>query len=251
MNSRIQRNSFQQVIGVSEYAVGVGKSAAVSCLIGWLFYNSWWAVWICIPIGICYFLKWEKDCVEQKKREFRIQFQEALQSISASLSVGYSMENAIKEAKKDLDVLYPEDVMIQKQFNYMIRQLYLQIPLEQVLEEWAKRMEIEEVKNFASICSMAKKSGGNMIAIIRNSIVKIRDELEVKQEIETLLTAKKYEFKVMSIIPLGIVAYMRVSFPEFMDMLYGNGLGAGVMSVCLGIYIGAYILGEKIVSIEI
>lgn len=220
-------------------------------IIGWLFYKTLWAVIVCIPIAIGYFLKWERERVEDKKREFRIQFQEALQSISVSLSVGYSLENAMKEAKKDLDVLYTEDAIIQKEWNYMLRQLYIQVPMEQVLDEWAKRVELEEVTNFASICSLAKKSGGNMIIIIRNSISKIRDEIDVKQEIETVLTAKKYEFKIMSFIPLGIIAYMRISFPEFMDMLYGNILGVGVMSLCLGIYIGAYVLGERIVSIEI
>lgn len=223
----------------------------ISGIIGWLFYDAFWAVFICIPIGIGYFLRWEKACAERKRSEFRMQFQEALQSISVSLNVGYSLENAMKEAKKDLDLMYEKETLIQKEMSYMLRQLYLQIPIELVLEEWAKRMEMEEVDNFASICSIAKKSGGNMIIIIRNSIAKMREEMEVKQEIETLLTAKKYEFKVMSVIPLGIVAYMRLSFPEFMDMLYGSLLGVGVMSVCLGIYIVAYVYGEKIVSIEI
>ena len=219
--------------------------------IGYLFYDSLWSLVVCVPLGVIGMKRWEKEQEEEKKRQFCIQFQEALQSISASLNVGYSLENAMKEAKKDLDVLYEDETMIQKEFAYMLRQLYLQLPMEQVLEEWADRMEIEEVRNFVSIFSMAKRSGGNMIGIIRNSISKIREKMEVEREIETILAARKYEFKVMSIIPFGIIAYMRFSFPEFMDMLYGNVMGAGVMSICLAIYISAYVLGKKIVNIEI
>ena len=133
----------------------------------------------------------------------------------------------------------------------MLRQLYLQIPMEQVLEEWAERVPLDEVRNFVNVFAMAKRSGGNMMAIIRSSISQIRDRMEVQREIETILTARKYEFKVMAVIPFGIIGYMRFSFPEFMGMLYGNPLGVGVMSVCLIIYAGAYWLGENIVNIEL
>ena len=62
---------------------------------------------------------------------------------------------------------------------------------------------------------------------------------------------KKMEFQIMSVIPLGIIGYMRLSFPEFMAGLYGNLPGAAFMSICLGAYIAAWRLGCKIVEIEV
>ena len=59
----------------------------------------------------------------------------------------------------------------------------------------------------------------------------------MKREIDTVITAKKMEFQIMSVIPLGIIGYMRLSFPEFMAGLYGNLPGAAFMSICLGAYI--------------
>lgn len=221
------------------------------CVIGVLFYESVWAIVVCLPLGILYFRNWEKECLERKKREFRLQFQEAMQSVAASLNVGYSLENAMREAKKDLNVLYDRNAMIQKEFDYMLRQLYIQIPMEQVLTEWADRVKLEEVRNFVDVFCMAKRSGGDMMGIIRNAISRIRDKMESEQEIETILAARRYEFKVMAVIPLGIIAYMRLSFPEFMGMLYDSMAGVGVMSICLTVYISAYYLGQRIVSIEI
>lgn len=90
-----------------------------------------------------------------------------------------------------------------------------------------------------------------MIAIIQNTVVQISGKIDVKREIDTLLAAKKYEFKIMSVIPYAIIAYMQLSFPEFMSYLYGNVIGIGVMTICLGIYAGAYVLGAKIVDIEV
>lgn len=55
----------------------------------------------------------------------------------------------------------------------------------------------------------------------------------------------------MSAIPYAIIGYMSLSFPEFMDSLYGNVLGRGVMTVCLGIYLAAYYLGVRLIRIEV
>lgn len=43
---------------------------------------------------------------EKGKRRFERQFQDALQSLEAQLNVGYSMENAIKEVQRDLQIMY-------------------------------------------------------------------------------------------------------------------------------------------------
>lgn len=220
-------------------------------VIAYLFYESVIAFLLLTPVGVWRFLCWEEECIRKKQREFQEQFREAIQSISASMRAGYSVENAMKETKKDLSVLYNENIAIQRELTHMVRQIYLQIPMEQIMEEWADRVCQEDVRNFVNVFVMAKKSGGNMIGIIKSSTDQIRDKLEVRAEIETMLAARKYEFKVMSAIPFGMIGYMKISFPEFMDILYGNPLGIGVMSVCLAVYFGAYVLGERIVNIEV
>lgn len=223
----------------------------LQALIAYLFYDSVIAFVLLFPIGIGYFLRWEAECIRRKQREFQKQFQEAVQSLSAAMRAGYSVENAMKEAKKDLSIIYEEDTAIQREFTHMIRQIYLQIPMEQIMEEWAMRAGQEDVRSFVNVFIIAKRSGGNVLQIMQNSIRQIRDKLEVHGEIETMLAARKYEFKVMAVIPFGMIAYMKMSFPEFMGILYETVLGTGVMSVCFAVYLGAYLLGEKIVNIEV
>ena len=84
-----------------------------------------------------------------------------------------------------------------------------------------------------------------MIGIIRNTTSQIGDKIEVKREIDTLLAAKKYEFQIMSMVPYGIIAYMSLSFSDFMEELYGN------VTLCLGIYAGAYYLGVRLLRIDV
>ena len=138
-----------------------------------------------------------------------------------------------------------------RELQIITRQLRMNISMEQVLEEFGVRLGAGDVRNFAAVFVSAKKSGGNMIAIIQDTVKQIGDKIDVKREIDMILAAKKYEFRVMSAIPYAIIGYMSISFPEFMNSLYGNVFGIGVMTVCLGIYAGAYYLGVKLIRIEV
>ena len=186
-----------------------------------------------------------------KVLEFQIQFKEAVQAISSELNIVYSVENAVCEAQKELLLIYPEQARISKELQLMVRQMRFQMPVEQVFTEFADRMEIEDVSNFVDVFISAKRSGGNMVSIIQNTVKQISDKIDVRREIETILAAKKYEFKIMAIIPYAIIGYMTFSFPEFMDNLYGNLLGIGVMTLCLISYLAAYYMGLKIITIDI
>lgn len=227
------------------------QGGGVLFLFAYFYYESLLSILFLLPIGMGYLWLWEQDCLAKKRRNFQRQFKEALGSLSASLQVGYSIENGMKEVKRDLDVIYSEKEPIQREFTYMLRQIRLRVPMEQIVEEWAQRMELEEVTSFAAIFSTAKRSGGNMIGIMKDAIKQLEGKLEVAEEIETILTAKKYEFKVLSVIPFFVIAYMKFSFPEFMQVLYKNSIGIGVMTGCLLVYLAAYGLGRKIVKIEV
>ena len=133
----------------------------------------------------------------------------------------------------------------------MARQLNLNVTAEIAWKDFAARIALPEVDTFVTVFSLAKRSGGDSIMIIKNAVRQLGDKAEVKREIDTVIAAKKLEFRVMSMIPFGIIAYMRLTFPEFMSGLYGNLPGVIFMSICLAAYIAAWNLGCKIVEIEV
>ena len=206
---------------------------------------------VLLPLGITYYNRLIKQVEDKGKRRFERQFQDALQSLEAQLNVGYSMENAIKEVQRDLQIMYDKKTLIVREFTYMARQLNLNVTAEIAWKDFAARIALPEVDTFVTVFSLAKRSGGDSIMIIKNAVRQLGDKAEVKREIDTVIAAKKLEFRVMSMIPFGIIAYMRLTFPEFMSGLYGNLPGVIFMSICLAAYIAAWKLGCKIVEIEV
>ena len=229
----------------------MAKALGITVVTVWLYYRSLWLTLLLLPLFIWHFRMMEEECVRKKEMEFQVQFKEAIQAVSAALNTGYSVENAFREAQKELKLIYPETARISKELLFIIRQLRIHVPMEQILEELGMRVQIEDVRNFVIVFAAAKKNGGNMIALIQDTVRQIGDKIDVKREIDTILAAKRYEFRVMSAIPYAIIGYMSFSFPEFMDSLYGNIFGIGVMTVCLGIYMGAYYLGVRMIRIEV
>lgn len=227
------------------------KAMVITVVTGWLFYQKVWSFFIVCPFGLWILKSMETEKMEQKKGQFLIQFKEMTECIASALNVGYSVENALKEAQKEMKILYPEHSIISREMERMIRKVRLQIPTEMILEEFAARVELEDVRNFAAVFAAAKRTGGDMMAIIQNTVVQIGEKIDVKREIDIILASKKYEFRIMCVIPYAMIMYMQLSFPEFMSALYGNVIGIGVMTVCLGIYAIAYGIGARLIRIEV
>ena len=251
MISKIKRNSWLQDIRMGEYAAGAVRWILILGAVLYLFYESLVPAVFLIPLSWIYVREWLEDTAKKKEEEFRNQFRDSIQAMASALKAGYSVENAIREVNRELAPMYGEDTRIRREYKIMAGQLEMNAPAEQVLREFAERAGQEDVESFVHVFAAAKKSGGDSIAIIRNSVKIISEKIDTEKEIQTMLAAKKLEFDLMCVIPFGIILYMKLTFREFIGILYGNLTGAAVMSCCLLLYLAAYRLGKKITKIEI
>lgn len=220
-------------------------------MVSTLFYRSFLAFIFFLP-GFFFFLKQRKsDYILAGKKELSQQFLTGIQAVSAALAAGYSVENAFEEALEDMERVFEKEDKIIKEFTYIKNQLKLNNTLENLLLDLAKRSRVEDIENFAEVFSAAKRSGGDLIAIIRNTILCISQKEETKMEIETCLSAKRLEQKIMSGVPFMILIYVGAASPGFLDVMYYNPAGICIMSLCLVMYVAAYMWGKKIVDIEV
>ena len=194
----------------------------------------------------------EKVRIDQRtKRKLNYQFKDALNALSVAVQAGYSVENAVAACSRDLERLYPKETDIVKEFHYIETQLRVSVPVEELLLSLGDRSGIEDVENFAAVFYTAKRTGGDMNRIIQTSARMLGDKIDVRKEIETTLAAKKAEQMIMSLMPAGIILYLKLTSPGFLSVLYGNLFGMCAMTLCLGIYVLSYWLGRRIVDIEV
>lgn len=219
--------------------------------ISYLFFCSWTAFLVFLP-GIFFFLKGrKKDNKKKREEELKGQFLDGIQLMAAALQAGYSPENALREARQELNKVYTPDAYIMQEFQQMEVQLEMSRNLEVLWLDFGRRSGIDDIQSFAEVFLTAKRSGGDLLAIIRNTIFCIQQKQETMKEIETCLSGKMMEQKIMSMIPLMILAYMKLTSPEFLDVMYGNLAGILIMGTCLAVYFAAFLWGRKIINVEV
>ena len=87
--------------------------------------------------------------------------------------------------------------------------------------------------------------------MMKKMVQNMEERIEVEDEIDTMLTAKRLEQNIMSAMPFVIILYLRVCNPGYMDVLYGNIPGASLMTVCLGLIVTTILWGRKIININV
>ena len=154
---KTRKNLWLQDIRKSEYIRGVIKTSGIFILILYVFYESALPAVFLFPLWILYMKDWMCDMTAKKEQEFREQFRDSIQAVAAVLKAGYSMENAIREAGRDLAPMYGENTRIRKEYDRMAHQLDMKLPAAGVLEEFAERTGQEDVENFVNVFAAIEK----------------------------------------------------------------------------------------------
>lgn len=216
-----------------------------------LFYDNMIICGIFTVPTVIIFLKYYRKVLAEKRRwELTVQFKDAMESLVAGLAAGYSLENAVWEARKDLALMYSEEDLIIREFEYITGRMELNVPVEVLLQELGARSGSEDIMTFGEILVTARRTGGNLVQIMRQTAANITEKIEIRREIETVISGKKLESVCMTAVPLLMIVYLRICSPGFLDPLYNNIPGAAIMTAALAVYVISFLWGQKIMKID-
>lgn len=221
------------------------------CLIAYVFYRSYIAVFFLLPLLYFFWKGKKKERIKNQKQKLRLEFREMMNSLIAGLEAGYSVENAFLRSEGDLVMLFGSRSFMVNELGYMKKALRNNRNLEDVLENFALRSHIKDIEDFAQVFRIAKRSGGDLPQIMKSSADMIAEKMEVQRKIDTIISAKKLEQSIMNVVPFAIILYVDFSSPGFFESLYHNVTGILIMTALLAVYLFAYYLAGKIISIKI
>ena len=104
MKYKRKKNYWQQDIRKAEYLKAFLQGSLLILMVSYLFYGTWIYAILFSPYLIWYIKSWEKREIKKRQEVFHRQFKETIQSLSSALNVGYSVENAMREALKEGDL---------------------------------------------------------------------------------------------------------------------------------------------------
>ncbi|WP_208543847.1 type II secretion system F family protein [Paenibacillus protaetiae] len=226
---------------------GCGIAAAAA----YLFYHN---VLIALVLSVAGFAAprlYRQSLLKKRKNRLQLQFKEALYSITSSLAAGRSVENAFVAALQDLKLLYPDPrTELIVEFQVIRNRLDNAEPLEQALQSLAGRAGIDDLKQFADVFAACKRSGGDLIEVMKRTSQTIGEKLDVLQEIAVMVAQKRLEARIMMAVPFVFLGFLGVAAPDYMAPLY-SGAGYLLLTLILAFLLFLFWLIGKMMNIRV
>ncbi|MEK3881974.1 type II secretion system F family protein [Paenibacillus sp. PL2-23] len=195
--------------------------------------------------------RWRRQALlERRRSRLKLQFKEALYSLASSLAAGRSMENAFRGALDDMKLLYADSgADMLKEFQIICHRLDNFDPLELALRDLDDRTRIEEMGQFVDALTTCKRSGGDLLEVMKRTTTIIGDKLTVEAEVKVLLAQKRLEARIMMGVPFVFLGFLGFAAPDYMAPLY-NGLGYALLTLLFILLMGCFWLMDRIMRIR-
>lgn len=261
------------MINYKEYYMGANEKIGYSLLIfvigglvGLVFYGGLFksdgdatlathisnAIFFCIVgiVALKFFMKTVIESLKDRRaKKLQKQFMDLLENLSFSLSSGNTVNDAFLNARGDLLNQYTEKDMIIIELNEIVNGIQNGKTLEEMMQSFGKRSGNEDIENFGNVISNCYRLGGDFNSVVRKTRLILGDKVAITEEINTKLMSNKLQLNAMCIMPIILVAMLKVSSTSFAQNL-SSAVGVIVTTFAIGLFVTAYIWGQKIIDIR-
>ncbi|KGE19042.1 pilus assembly protein TadB [Paenibacillus wynnii] len=219
--------------------------------VGYLFYHHWILSLALVPFAGYAPRLLRNYLMIRRRAALNLHFKQTLFSLSSSLSAGRSVENAFREAVQDLLMLDPEggsDMIAE--LNIICARLEYAQPVEEALHDFSRRAGMEDIDRFADVFTVCKRTGGDLVEVVRRTSTVISEKLDIQQEIAVTVAQKKFEAKALLVSPLAMVMFMSLTAGDYMEPMY-TGAGFAISTLALAALFLCYLWISKIMDIPL
>lgn len=149
-------------------------------------------------------------------------------------------------------MLYPDgDNDMIRELTIITTRLDYGQPIEEALEDFSVRAASEDIANFADVFVTCKRTGGDLVEVVRKTSTIIGEKLDIQQDITVMISQKKFESYILMATPFIFLIFLNVVAGDFMQPLYGNPIGIVVSTICLLALTGCFALIRKFMNIRV
>jgi tight adherence protein B len=217
--------------------VEIAASIGITLIIAWIFYDAWYGILLFPAAYIVFSRGYQQVKKERENQRKSHAFKEMLEMLAGFLQAGISLENSFLHVEEQIEMLGIDGREVAVALHKMNQKVKVNVPVEKACMEMTEQIALAEAIEFGEVLYAAKRLGGNYGRNVQRCAEKIGEKLSLQEEIETIMAQKKLEMKIMWIVPIVIIGYVRVTSSDLLQVLYHNMLGVCIMSACLVCYV--------------
>ena len=147
-------------------------------------------------------------------------------------------------------VQYEEDAFIINELKVIIAGMANNDEIETLLEDFGRRSGIDDIVSFANVFRICKQKGGNTKETIRSTHEILSEKMEIREDIETVVTANKSEQNMMLVMPVLLIGMMKMT-SEDMAANFVKPTGILASTIAIVLFAVSYVIGKKVLDIKV
>ena len=182
---------------------------------------------------------------EQRLTKFEEQLPDALEIMVRAMRSGHRFTETLNLIARDL----PDP--ISSEFGITFDELSYGIDTRVAFQNLLSRVPSVSLMAMVTSVLVQKESGGNLTEILQNISTVIRSRFKFQRKVKTLTAESKSSVWVLAILPFGIFAMLKITTPEYVDVLFTDPNGIKMIAVGLGLMVVGIIWIQKLTQIRV
>lgn len=183
--------------------------------------------------------------VEKRIGEYSGQMVDAMTLLSNGIRAGLSVPQAIGMVVDEMPA------PISQEFNLILQQNRIGVPLEECFDNLSKRVPTEDNDMFVSSINILRETGGNLAEVFDTIVDVIRERIRLQQKIDTYTASGMFQGMTIFMMPYGIGMIYFVSDPDSVTPMFTEPLGIALTIVAMMFdFAGGFVI-MKIVKIKV
>lgn len=201
--------------------------------------------------GVALVLGWKipKPLVDffenRRKKKYQIQMVDALNLMANGIRAGLTVPQSIGMVVDELPA------PISQEFNLVLQQAKIGVPLDEALENLKQRIYTEDNEMFVTSVTILRETGGNLAETFDTIVSVIRERVRLQLKIETYIASGKIQAYIIGAMPFAMIVMFGSGDPEYFPLLFGTFLGVIALCIICGMVgFGMWVI-MKIIDIKV
>ena len=182
------------------------------------------------------FLKIKKN---SRLKKFGTQLGDALMLIANGLRAGFSFEQVLETAAKDMAD------PISSEFLRVSRELKMGMTMEESLTTLTERMQNADMRLLTSAVLIQRQVGGNLAEILDTISVTIQDRIKIKNHVSSLTAQGKISGLIVGLVPVFLYIAISAANPEYMEVFHETTYGHILLAAAVAMEAAGFLIIRK------
>jgi tight adherence protein B len=183
--------------------------------------------------------------LKRQRTVFGDQLPAHLQELASAMRAGHSMVSGLGLLAEGASE--PS----QGEFQRVIADEQLGMPLEHALRLIAVRMNAQDMEQVSLVAELNRQTGGNMAEVLDRVAESVRARAELNRELRTLTAQARGSRWIVTLIPPALLALIYLANPTYLEPLFSTATGHLLLAIAVGMIVAGSLVMSRIIRIEV